>query len=191
MTPRLSCPPFPSPGKRIAVVGATGSGKTTIAARLAELLKIPHIELDALHWEENWNIPPLEVFRQRVQEATSAPAWVSDGNYRKARDLIWTRATTLVWLDYSLPVILQRLTFRTLNRVWTKQRLWGNNRETFRDAFLSKDSLFLYVFSSRNKQRASYPEILSRPEYAHLQVIHLRSLRETEEWLKHIRIENT
>lgn len=173
------------------MVGATGSGKTTTAARLAKLLKISHIELDSLHWEENWKEPPLNLFRQRVLEVISAPAWVSDGNYKKARDLVWSRATTLVWLDYSLPVILQRLTFRTFNRVWTKQLLWGKNRETFRDAFLSRDSLFLYVFSSRKKQRNTYPKLFSKPEFAHLQVIHLRSPRETEEWLKHIQIENT
>ena len=32
--------------RRIAVVGSMGSGKTTISVRLAEILDIPHIELD-------------------------------------------------------------------------------------------------------------------------------------------------
>ena len=39
---------------RVVVVGTSGSGKTTLASRLAEILSVPHIELDALHWEAHW-----------------------------------------------------------------------------------------------------------------------------------------
>ncbi|WP_423226670.1 AAA family ATPase, partial [Candidatus Amarolinea aalborgensis] len=49
--------------QRIVVVGTSGSGKTTLARRLALALGIPHIELDALHWEANWQEAPVEVFR--------------------------------------------------------------------------------------------------------------------------------
>src|SRR5512146_1557183 len=94
------------PGPRIAVVGVTGCGKTTTAARLARILVAPHIELDALHWQPGWAMVEHEAFRQRVAEVLDPPTWITDGNYRKARDLIWARATTLVWLDYALPVIL-------------------------------------------------------------------------------------
>jgi len=92
-----------------------------------------------------------------------------------------------VWLDYALPVILWRLVTRTLRRVLTREVLWGNNTETVRGAFFDKDSLFLYVFPSRKKQRAVYPRLL-REEYAHLQVIHLRSPRETNAWLDGLRL---
>ncbi|HEY9878873.1 MAG TPA: AAA family ATPase, partial [Leptolyngbyaceae cyanobacterium] len=35
---------------RVAVVGAPGSGKTTLARQIAQKLQIPHVELDALFW---------------------------------------------------------------------------------------------------------------------------------------------
>jgi len=35
--------------QRISVVGTSGSGKTTVARRIAEALGFPHVELDALH----------------------------------------------------------------------------------------------------------------------------------------------
>ena len=41
--------------RRIAVIGVTGSGKTTLAQNLAELLGLVHIELDAIHWGPNWD----------------------------------------------------------------------------------------------------------------------------------------
>ena len=38
------------PPPRIAVVGTTGSGKTTVARRLARALAVPHVELDVLNY---------------------------------------------------------------------------------------------------------------------------------------------
>jgi adenylate kinase family enzyme len=48
---------------RIVVKGASGSGKTQVAARLAVDLGVPHVELDALHWGPNWSEPTLDEFR--------------------------------------------------------------------------------------------------------------------------------
>lgn len=171
-------------GPRIVVVGVTGSGKTTTSLRLSRLLNIPHIELDSLHWLPGWVMVETDTFRQSVIEALSGPTWVTDGNYRKARDIIWERATTLVWLDYPLPVILWQLTWRTLKRITTREVLWNGNRETWQGAFFSKDSLFLWALQSYPHFRKQYPQLLGRPEYAHLEVIRSRSRGETERWLQ-------
>ena len=44
----------------------------------------------------------------------SGAAWVIDGNYSEARDIVWPRATAIVWLDYSWRVIAWRLLTRTI-----------------------------------------------------------------------------
>ena len=41
-------------GIRIAVVGTTGSGKTTLAKALAAQLGLAFIEMDALNWQTGW-----------------------------------------------------------------------------------------------------------------------------------------
>ena len=74
--------------QRVSVIGVTGSGKTTFAASLAARLRVPHVELDALHWEPNWTMAELDVFRRRVARQVSADGWVIDGNYAKVRDLV-------------------------------------------------------------------------------------------------------
>jgi hypothetical protein len=175
---------FPIPGSRIVVVGVTGCGKTITAIHLSRILAIPHIELDSLHWQPNWVMTEQQTFRQLVAQAISGPAWVTDGNYSKVRDLIWARATTIVWLDYSLLVILWQLTGRTLKRVITREVLWNGNRETLRGGFFSKDSLFLWALQTYPRYRQTYPRLFASPENDHLQVIHLHSRGETEGWLR-------
>ena len=174
-------------GRRIAVVGTTGSGKTTLAQWISGRLGIPHVELDALHWGPDWTPVPLQVFRERTARALVGDAWVSDGNYGKVRDLVWRRADTIVWLDYGLPVILGRLAWRTLRRIFTREELWSGNRERFHVQFFTRDSLFLWAFRTFPRRRWEYPLLFQRPEYAHLHVICLHSPRATRKWLENLR----
>ena len=124
--------------QRIAVIGTTGSGKTTLARAVAVQLDTPHVELDALHWGPNWTSPAHLELRARVGAALNSERWVVDGNYSKVRDIIWARADTIVWLDYSLPLTLWRLTRRTLRRLAKREVLWNGNRESWRQQFLSR-----------------------------------------------------
>jgi adenylate kinase family enzyme len=71
---------FPTDDRRIAVVGTTGSGKTTLARQLSERLGIPHVELDAIRYGPNWKETPDEIFRECVSQALSGRSWVADGN---------------------------------------------------------------------------------------------------------------
>jgi len=182
----MSTPSLPFSPRRVAVVGTTGSGKTTLAQALAGRLELPHVELDALFWGPGWSKAPEEVFRQRLEQALAGPAWVVDGNYSMVRDIVWGRAQALVWLDFSLPVILWRLLLRTVARTLRRDLLWGTNRETWRDAFFSRDSLIVYAFTSRRKFHRSYPAALASPAYAHLSVFRLRSPRQADQFLANL-----
>ncbi len=172
--------------RRIAVVGVTGSGKTTFAAALAAALDLTHVELDALHWEPHWVPADLAVFRDRMAHALSGDRWVADGNYSKVRDLVWGRADTVIWLDDSFPLVFARLVRRTLVRVQTGEELWNGNREHWRDQFLSRDSLFLWAMESYPKHRRTYPALLASPPYRHLRLVRLRSPRQAQRWLDEV-----
>src|SRR5262245_7866572 len=152
---------------RIAVVGTTGSGKSTFSRRLSGALSLPHIELDALSWKRNWEQTTDEEFFSAVSSAVSQPRWIVDGNYSRARHIIWSRATTLIWLDYPLRRTFPRLLWRTVRRIWTQEEIFNGNRETFSEAFLSRKSILLWALQSAPRHTVDYPQALAS-EFSHL-----------------------
>lgn len=171
--------------RRAAVIGTTGSGKTTFARTLARIIGAQHIELDALHWGPDWTPQPEEAFSAQVIRGAAAARWVSDGNYHaRTRDVIWARADTIVWLDYSMPRILWQLLRRTIGRVVSREELWHGNRETVRKAFFSTESLFVWAFKSHWRHRREYTQRLQAPEYAHLRVLRVRTPAEALRFLE-------
>lgn len=162
---------------RVAVVGTSGAGKTTLARRLAAALDAPHTELDALYWGPAWTPVPSEIFRRRVREAVAAPRWVIDGNYGTVRELVWGRATTLVWLDLGFARTFSRAVWRTARRIVTREELFGGNRESLRNA-LDPEWIPWWVLRTWRRRRREVPRRLGEPAFAHLQVVRLRRPRE-------------
>jgi adenylate kinase family enzyme len=171
------------PSRRFSLVGTIGCGKSTCAREISTRLGIPHIELDSLHWGRNWTEEPAEVFRRRVLVTVQNESWVVDGNYHQVRDLVWSRADTLVWLDYPFRFIMWRLSRRTLMRIVTRERLWHDNQENLRSLF-TRDSVFLWALKTYRKRRREYPKLLVRNENRHLKLVRLKSPGQTEVWLR-------
>ena len=159
---------------RVAVVGPSGSGKTTFAKCLAQKLGTTHIDMDSLFWESSGTPGDYEVVKHRIIGALSSDRWVSDGNYGQFTDVQLPRTTTLVWLDYSLPVCLLRLLRRTVIRTITRKELCAGNRESLTKQFLTKRSIFLFLFRQHARLRRHYREMI-HDEGGHLRVIRLSS----------------
>jgi adenylate kinase family enzyme len=66
---------------RIAIVGAPGAGKSTLARRLAANLDAHHIEVDALHFLPGWKFRPEDAVRADIANAVAAERWVACGNW--------------------------------------------------------------------------------------------------------------
>ncbi len=170
---------------RIVVVGTSCSGKTTLAGNIAEILEIPHIELDALHWGPNWTIKAD--FEEKVAEAVQQPAWVADGNYRKVREQIWDKADTIIWLNYSFTLVFYRALKRTFKRVFTGEKIFAGNKENLFTSLFSSDSILWWVIKTHKMRRKEYSQLSENKNLSHLKIIQLDNQNEADTFVQNIK----
>jgi adenylate kinase family enzyme len=167
---------------RVNVKGISGSGKSTFARELARRLGVPYAELDALHHGPNWTEATADELQTRVRQfmAGAPGGWVIDGNYEgKLGDLVLEAADTIVWLDPPLRTALRRLWRRTRGRIRDDVALWNGNRETWRNAFWGRDSLFLWTIRAFVRHRRTWPRrFASHPDF-----VRLHTSDEARRWL--------
>ncbi|MEV7723229.1 adenylate kinase [Streptomyces sp. NPDC087917] len=169
--------------RRVLVLGISGAGKSTLARELERRLGLPFHELDALHFTgPGWAVNPA--FAEDTARVAGADRWVLDGQGPEAmRDLMWERADTVVWLDLGRAVVMRRVVLRSLRRSLRRERLFGGNRESWRE-WLRADHPVWWAWARYADRRAEIGRRSGDPRYAPLRVVRLRSPREAEAWLR-------
>lgn len=173
--------------RRVSVVGNSGSGKSRLARRIADLLDAPLVELDSIHHLPGWRPIDPELFMAEVARHAAGEAWVIDGNYRRVvlEGPVWQRADTVVWLDPPRRIVLRQVVGRTLRRVLTRQELWNGNREPFANLWRwePERSIIRWSWTKHDELQERYTTAMASPAFDHLTFVHLRSHAEAEEWL--------
>lgn len=169
---------------RIVVVGTTGSGKSTFGARLSTLLDMPHVELDALFWDPRWTPVGEQEFEHSIRQALKGERWLVDGNYSRMRELIWPRATHVIWLDYSFPRTMAQLLSRTVRRAVRRETLFSGNQESLARSFFSRESILLWGVTSYRRRRREYRRVVQSDEYPDIEFVVLRHPGEAEQFLE-------
>ncbi|MFI4934339.1 MAG: hypothetical protein ACHP7N_06950 [Caulobacterales bacterium] len=85
--------------RRVAVIGRSGGGKSTLARALGSTLGLPVIHLDVLFWRPGWVESEPEPFRARLAAALTGDSWITDGDFMAAADLHLAGADTIIWVD--------------------------------------------------------------------------------------------
>ncbi len=171
---------------RIAIVGNSGSGKSTMARAIAERTECEHIELDSIHHLPDWTPIDREEMRRIVSERIEADAWVVDGNYASmVQDLVFARADTVIWLDLPRRVVMPRIVRRTLGRMVTRRELWNGNRERFSNLFKTDpmENIILWSWTQSGKYHRQYETAAADPGNAHLAWVRITSPRQQRRWL--------
>src|SRR5687768_4078907 len=138
--------------RRILLHGVTGSGKTTLAARLGELTGLPWFEADSLTWQPGWVQRPEEEQRRRISELCAQERWVLDSAYGSWADVVLSRAELVVGLDYPRWLSLGRLLRRTVTRNVRGTEICNGNTESWGRTF-STDSIVRWHFHSFRSKR--------------------------------------
>ena len=169
-------------------VGTSGVGKSTLARRLAQILSVPYIEMDRLYWRADWQGEPDEAFFARVAATTLASGRVLDGNYNRSRPVKWRNVDLVVWVDYGFARTLRQAICRAISRASSGQELWPGtgNRESFRRAFLSRDSIIWWTLKTWKNNRQRYQSDMTDPAYRHIRFVRLRHPRQTEDFIRQL-----
>lgn len=98
--------------KRIAILGCSGTGKTTLARHLGTLLNLPVHHLDRYYWQAGWQAPDRDFFQQMHHQLCAGQQWIIDGNQILTQVERCTRADVIIFLDFSRHIYWWRILTR-------------------------------------------------------------------------------
>ena len=94
-------------------------------------------ELDYLWWKPQWKCRKADEFPARVQDKMkeSQSGWIIDGNYGLGKDMIWSEAECIIWLEYAFWEVFYRACKRSLIRIMSGEEVCNGNKETIYEFF--------------------------------------------------------
>lgn len=146
------------------------------------------VDLDELYWNPGWIASDIDTFHQRIDKALPTDQWVVTGNYSAIRDLVWSKADTFIWMDYSFIRTFLQLSHRTIKSLITGELKCNGNREKWHMQFLSGRSIFLWLFKTYSKNKRQYNEIFENPSlWPNIKTyIHLTNPQITSQFIKQL-----
>ena len=168
--------------KRILILGAAGAGKSTLAMKIGQILKIPVVHLDSYYWNPNWEGTPRNQWEDKIKPLIVEDRWVMDGNYvshLSTFGLRVKRADAIIFLDFPrrqsyLRIFLRFLRYRGKTRpdlgegcperidweflkyIWTYPKRKSRVLRYLKDLSDTKDVFILY----NQKQMDRFVELL-------------------------------
>ncbi len=161
--------------RRVVVTGNSGSGKSTFAVKLGQLLDLPVIHIDLLHMRDDGSRVSDQELHRRVVEAASTDRWVFEGFNTETFHDRAHRADTLIFLDLPNWVCAWRVLFNRRARVGVVPGYQHGWRDHLR--FLR----WIWIFPT--DRRPGTLADLSKYE-GEKQVVMLRSPREVRRFLR-------
>jgi adenylate kinase family enzyme len=158
-----------------------------VARRIAAIIAAPHLEMDSVFHKHGWADDAPPEFGSTLDEFTRTDRWVIDGNYAShgARDVVWPRADTIVWLDPPRHTATARVVVRTLRRVITREELWDSVKEPFTNLY-SRDpykNIMVWTWTRHAETREKLETAMSDGSWDHATVHRLRTSGEVEAFL--------
>ena len=159
--------------KKIAIVGCAGSGKTTLAIKLKEKLKLPLYHLDLFYWSPGWQRIGLDKFTKIHNELCDQKEWIIEGSYIKVLDYRALQADVLIFLDLPRYQCLLNV-FKRL--ILNLGKVMADSPKNCPQRFNLEFIKWVWDFNKRNKQMIL--EILDN--YSHKEVYILRSFKKMD-----------
>jgi adenylate kinase family enzyme len=161
--------------QRVMIVGPCGAGKSTVSHVLAAKLGLPLIHMDQLNWQPGWVDEGNDRLRGLLAPEVAKERWLIEGNYASTMEMRLSRADTIVYLDYPVPLCLWRL----MKRIVTS---YGRSRPDMPEGCPERfDAKFLlYVINWNRGPRQRTEQLLAAYRQ---KVVRLKRPRALAQWL--------
>ena len=140
---------------KIAILGYTGAGKSTLARKIGEKYDIPVLHLDKVNYTKNWKIRDIHESKEIVEDFLENESWVIDGNYSKLeQDRRVEEADKIIFLDFPRFECLKRA-----HKRYTHRNRCNRNAPPCRPGFAPKKiriqrkkNLYRCIFAKRKNR---------------------------------------
>ena len=87
--------------RKIAIIGNSGAGKSSLAVALAKELALPVYHLDKILWKPQWVRTPEDEFTEKHNAIVEQDAWILDGvAYKSTFNYRFEKADAIIFLDF-------------------------------------------------------------------------------------------
>ncbi len=116
---------------RIHIVGIYGSGKSTFAKKINEILKYKVYDLDKIKYKRKYDkIRSVEERLKIVKEISDKKNWITEGAWLDYALELYKKADLVIFFDVPKNILYKRIWIRYLKRKISKEKYFNNNLKT-------------------------------------------------------------
>lgn len=162
--------------KRVAIIGAPGSGKTTLAIWLKDVYNLPVVFLDTFYQLPNWVMRDPKERDKMILEETKKEEWIIDGTFIDTLEERVKVADLIIFLDFSTMVQLKGIFKRFFSNLGKDKVDMPGCKERLNPSFIT------YVATYNKKRRQYLIDILEK--YDKSKILQFRTQKELANWLE-------
>lgn len=166
---------------RIYIIGTVGSGKTSLANKLSNILKIKHYDLDNIFWKKQYNIKRDNQEREKLfNDLCNKKKWIIEGVYSSWIEEGIKKSDLIILLDIPLHTLFWRVTKRTITR--EKSKKFGKDK--YKESLSGYLGLLKAIIRYKNKKHLTgyykHKELIDKHK---VNFVVLKNKKEVEEFL--------
>lgn len=161
---------------RISIIGAPGSGKTTLSFQLEKIYKLPVFNIDTIYQFPNWVMRDPKERDAMILEEAKKDKWIIDGTFIDTLEARVKRADIVFFLDYSTFTFMKGIMTRLFKNYGKEKPDMPGCKERFDLSFI------MYVFTYNRKRRKYITAILDK--YPEKDIRIFKKQKELNDWVK-------
>lgn len=163
---------------RIAIIGAPGSGKTTLSQKLEKLYNLPLFNIDTIYQLPNWVMRDPKERDAMILEEADKDKWIIDGTFIDTLEYRVNRADRVIFLDYSTWTFLRGIFDRLIHNYGKEKPDMPGCKERF-------DLDFIFYVATYNIRRRKYVlEVLNK--FKDKDIIVFRKQKDLNKWVEEL-----